>query len=223
MHLDVGIGYEPDLALKRQAIVDYLYHSSGHHDWYAARYYFCEILSFVNVIAQMFLLDKLFEGRYLRFGLDVIEYLQQQDQDNHRNPMTLIFPQQTKCKVYRNGPSASIEYIDALCVLPLNVMNEKIYLFIWFWFVFLSILTFFVLMFGLIIMASPSVRVYMLNMRFKMSQLDHLDTIVRKATIGDWFLLYLVGKNIDSYIMKDIIKDLALRYNEGKEYDQRMA
>lgn len=212
MHLDVGVGFEPDLQLKKQAIVNYLYHSSGHHDWYAARYYFCEFLSFVNVIAQMFLLDSLFEGEFLRYGLNVIEYLQSQSSDQLLDPMVRIFPRVTKCKFYKFGPSANVETIDALCLLPLNIINEKIYVFLWFWFVILIILTLMMLLFGLILVACPSVRVYMLNIRFKISQLNHLYIIVRQSTIGDWFLLYLLGKNMDSYILKDIVAELAEKY-----------
>lgn len=211
MHLDVGVGFEPDLTLKKAAIVDYLYNSSGHHDWYAARYYFCEILSFVNVVAQMFLLDAFFEGEFMRYGLNVLEFTQL-DQETRLDPMIRIFPRVTKCKFYKYGPSANIETIDALCLLPLNIINEKIYIFLWFWFVFLATLTFIMLIFGLIIIASPSVRVYMLNLRFRISQIQHLKTIVKKSTVGDWFLLYLLGKNMDSYILKDIVAELAQRY-----------
>lgn len=223
MHLDVGVGFEPDLTLKKQAIVDYLFSSSGHHDWYAARYYFCELLSFINIIAQMFLLDVFFEGEFMRYGLNVIEFTQNLDHESRLDPMQKIFPRVTKCKFHKYGPSANIETIDALCLLPLNIINEKIYIFLWFWFVFLAGLTFLMLIFGLIIIACPSVRVYMLNLRFRISQLNHLYIIVRKSTIGDWFLLYLLGKNMDSYILKDIVAELAQRYmTKGKELDQRM-
>lgn len=222
MHLDVGVGFEPDLTLKKQAIVDYLYQSSGHHDWYAARYYFCEFLSFVNVIAQMFLLDSFFEGEFLRYGLNVLEF-SQLDESDRLDPMVKIFPRVTKCEFSKYSPSGRIETLDALCLLPLNIINEKIYIFLWFWFVFLALLTGLMLLFGLIIIACPSVRVYMLNLRFRISQLNHLYIIVRKSTIGDWFLLYLLGKNMDSYILKDIVAELAQRYmTKGKELDQRM-
>lgn len=31
--------------------------------------------------------------------------------------------------------------IDGLCILPLNIINEKIYVFLWFWFVFVAIVS----------------------------------------------------------------------------------
>jgi hypothetical protein len=49
------------------------------------------------------------------------------------DPMARIFPKVTKCTFNKYGPSATVEYIDGLCVLPLNVINEKIYIFLWFW------------------------------------------------------------------------------------------
>lgn len=102
--------------------------------------------------------------------------------------MIRIFPRVTKCRFYKYGPSANIETVDALCLLPLNIINEKIYIFLWFWFLILAALTGIVLMFRLVIIACPPVRVYLLNMRFRLSQLDHLHMIVRRTSIGDWFL-----------------------------------
>lgn len=102
--------------------------------------------------------------------------------------MIRIFPRVTKCRFSKFGPSANMEVIDALCLLPLNIVNEKIYIFLWFWFLFLAGLTAAVILFRLIIIACPSVRVYMLSLRFKFSSFDHLHTIVRRMPIGDWFL-----------------------------------
>ena len=39
------------------------------------------------------------------------------------------------------GPGGSIQNFDGLCVLPVNVLNEKIFLIIWFIFLPLLILT----------------------------------------------------------------------------------
>ncbi|KAI1289666.1 Innexin shaking-B [Halotydeus destructor] len=208
MDLDVAVCSRTEKDQKRRLLVEYLNSSKGHHDWYAARYFFCEILALINVVGQMFMLDKFFDGEFLRYGLEVIEF-HQMDQEERIDPMIRIFPKVTKCKFYMYGPSASLQMIDSLCLLPLNIINEKIYICVWFWFLILGALTAVMIMFHLVLIACPPVRVYVLNMRYRLTQLDHLHTIVRKTSIGDWFLIYMLGNNVDSVIFKDLIEDLA--------------
>ena len=47
--------------------------------------------------------------------------------------MIYIFPRMTKCTFHKFGASGEVEKHDALCILPLNIVNEKIYIFLWFW------------------------------------------------------------------------------------------
>ena len=47
----------------------------------------------------------------------------------------------TKCEFHKFGSSGTVEKLDALCVLPLNIINEKIYVFLWFWFIIVAIVT----------------------------------------------------------------------------------
>ena len=47
----------------------------------------------------------------------------------------------TKCTFHKFGTSGELEKHDALCILPLNIFNEKIYIFLWFWMLGLSALT----------------------------------------------------------------------------------
>ncbi|KAH9402133.1 hypothetical protein TYRP_016707 [Tyrophagus putrescentiae] len=218
MDLDVGVCSKSEKDQKKKLLVDYLFHSRGHHNWYAGRYFFCEVLAFANVVFQMYALDKFFDGEFLTYGIQVIEF-SQLDQEERIDPMIRIFPRVTKCRFYKYGPSANIETHDALCLLPLNIVNEKIYIFLWFWFLILGALTAAVILFRLIIIACPPVRVYMLSLRFKLGSLDHLHTIVRKMSIGDWFLVYMLGQNIDSVIYQELITDLAQKTETDSKKD----
>jgi hypothetical protein len=47
----------------------------------------------------------------------------------------------TKCTFHKYGGSGTIQKFDALCVLSMNIVNEKIYIFLWFWFIILAIIT----------------------------------------------------------------------------------
>lgn len=63
--------------------------------------------------------------------------------------------------------SMKVERHDAICILPLNVVNEKIYIFLWFWFILLFILTSLTLIYRVVIIFSPRMRVYLLRLRFR--------------------------------------------------------
>lgn len=54
-----------------------------------------------------------------------------------------LFPFQAKCDYYNFGSSGSIQRIDALCILPQNVVNQKIFVFLYFWIIFLVFFSFF--------------------------------------------------------------------------------
>lgn len=57
------------------------------------------------------------------------------------DPMDIVFPKVTKCTFHKFGPSGTIEKFDGLCILPLNILNEKIYVFLWFWFIAVLFIT----------------------------------------------------------------------------------
>ena len=49
MDLDLGIISESEKRLKKKLILDYLYANLKHHNFWASRYFFCELLALVNV------------------------------------------------------------------------------------------------------------------------------------------------------------------------------
>lgn len=55
---------------------------------------------------------------------------------------SVLFPSQAKCDYFNFGSSGTIQRIDALCILPQNVVNEKIFVFLYFWIILLLILSF---------------------------------------------------------------------------------
>jgi len=58
------------------------------------------------------------------------------DPEDRIDPMTRVFPRMTKCIFHKFGPSGSIERFDALCVLSRNILSEKMFAFLWFWYDF---------------------------------------------------------------------------------------
>ena len=45
--------------------------------------------------------------------------------------------------------------------------------------------------------------------RFRRIKRECLDVVIEKSVVGDWFLLYLLGQNVDPVIFKDVVHELA--------------
>ena len=140
---------------KRHMVVRYILRNVGTHNFYAAQFIICEFLNLVNIIAQMFFMDQFFNGHFTTYGAEILT-ISNTEMEKRVDPMAKIFPKLSKCTFHRYGPSGTIvnhdgklfkslcsflTYLSGLCILPLNIINEKIYVFLWFWFIFLAIVT----------------------------------------------------------------------------------
>ena len=82
-------------------------------------------------------MDRFLGGTFLTFGIEVISFALR-DEEDRVDPVIYIFPRMTKCTFHKFGTSGEVEKHDALCILPLNIVNEKIYIFLWFWLLLLG-------------------------------------------------------------------------------------
>ena len=153
-------------------------------------------------------MDRFFDGTFLTFGIEVISFAER-DQEDRIDPMVYIFPRMTKCIFHKFGRSGEIERHDAMCILPLNIINEKIYIFLWFWMIILMLLTLTVPVYRFLIVFSPRMRAYLMYLRFRILKREVINIIIKKSQVGDWLLIYLLGQNVDSLIFKDVIQELA--------------
>ena len=175
-----------------------LNHKPNYHTWT-----YC-------ITGQLFLMDRFLDGTFFTFGIEVISFAMR-DEEDRVDPVIYIFPRMTKCTFHKFGSSGNIESHDALCILPINIVNEKIYVFLWFWFLVLGSLTFLVILYRLIIIFSPRMRAYLLFIRFRLIKKECINIIIKKTQMGDWFLLYMLGQNVDSMIYKELLHELARR------------
>ncbi|GBN31075.1 Innexin shaking-B [Araneus ventricosus] len=216
--LDNALLPEEELKEKFKSITNYLVKTWKTHDSYAAKYFFCEFLALINVAGQFFFLDLFFDGQFQDFGIKVVEFFSS-DQSSavsgnvtvyvKGDPMIMLFPRVTKCIFRRYGRSSLIEVNDVLCVMALNVINEKIYLFLWFWLIALSFLTFLAVFMDWLLVVSPNTRIYTLQTRFYLVDEKLLKILVQKGSYGDWLMVDLIGQNIDHVLFSEIVSDVA--------------
>ena len=179
----------------------------------------CFLSNYLFFAGQIFLMDRFFDGTFLTYGIEVISFAER-DQEDRIDPMVYIFPRMTKCTFHKFGPSGEIEKHDAMCILPLNIVNEKIYIFLWFWMLLLLALTFLVVIFRFFIIISPRIRAYLIYIRYRLIKKECINIIIKKTKMGDWFLLYMLGQNIDAVLFKEVVHELAkkLGYHNKEDY-----
>lgn len=247
--LRVAVLSDQERAKKKDIVVEYIHDHLGGHKRYALKYFICESICLVNLLAQLWATNKFFDGQFLRYGIDVLQYsssslssqsdsvdsqtsssttisnsssssstlpahiTKQQPSPQRRmvDPMTYIFPRMTKCTYYDFGSSGDVQKHDALCLLPLNIINEKIYIALWFWFIILALLTLIVIVGRLCAIFSERVRCMGLVSRCRLSRKSDIHLICHYCDVGDWFLFYMVAENLDPLIMREIVHDIATK------------
>jgi len=190
-----------------------------HNNWYFASFIFCELLNFGLLFVQFFATDVFLNGKWRYYGLKVIEYYsftfeQRNDPDLLlKNPMCTVFPTVTSCTIPNVGASGVAQFHNGLCVLTQNIINEKIYLVLWFWYIFLGPVSVIYLCYRLITLMFHGVRYSLLYRKVKRKYDDEmpraLDYILAKGQLGDWFVLYQLSKNCNPYFFREFIKELS--------------
>ncbi|XP_077488851.1 innexin inx2-like [Amblyomma americanum] len=203
----------------RDMVVDYLVSNRGNHCGYFLAFVFTEVLYFVNVVAQIFVMDRFLGGEFSTYGWRVLQFTEWHWEARY-DPMIQVFPRMTKCTFHMFGTSGDIQKHDAVCVLPINIINEKIYVFLWFWFVILSIITGLFLIYRLVVIVSSSVRFHIMYSRNRNVHSQKLREIVQAISSADWFILYQMSKNIDPGNMREFI-DEYYQMMDDKHKDSR--
>lgn len=127
-------------------------------------------------------MDTFLGGAFLTYGTDVLKF-SNMNQEQRTDPMIEVFPRVTKCTFHKFGASGTIQKLDALCVLALNILNEKIYIFLWFWFIILAVFSGIAVLYSMAIVLMPSTRETILRKRFKFGTSTTVSTLIRKTQV----------------------------------------
>jgi len=220
MGLDNRTLDEADRKDKEKLLVNYLTLHLHTHNMWAAKYVFCEILNFVNVMVQISITDSFLGGAFTSYGPKVVQFLWS-DPGDRTDPMYQIFPRVTKCKFFKYGPSGTVQKHDALCVLALNIINEKIYVMLWFWFIILAIVSALALLYRVVTVFSPTCRSRILSGDGgrmgpgDAGARDAAEQLVNLCQYGDWYLLHSLGRSIGNLNFNNLLKALVRELNKS--------
>merc|ERR1712226_1538467 len=166
----------------------------------------------------MYLMDAFFGGQFTTYGRDVIRVTGLDDEERV-DPMAKVFPKMSKCTFHKYGPSGTIINHDGLCILPINIINEKIFVFLWFW--FLALITWTVIFFCFRTVTIFS-RYLVFCGRAKSSNRADIAIVMEKFWFGDWFILMQLCKNMDPMVFHDLVSDLRDRIDPKRSDNLEM-
>ncbi|XP_023332426.1 innexin inx2 [Eurytemora carolleeae] len=206
-----------------EELADYFIKTRGIHNNWALGLLFAHFLYLLNVVGQIFFTDMFLGYEFSTYGVNAASFLEDQPEDRI-DPMSKVFPRVTKCTFHKYGSSGTLQTHDVQCILPINIINEKIYVFLWFWFMILTVLTFIDVIHHVGLLSLPSVRRMIIKRKlrtaplFKVTGMD-IDTklILDNISYGDWKLFYHLIRNMDSITAIEWMQALTTKLRDEVE------
>lgn len=114
-----------------------------------------------------------------------------------------LFPTQAKCIYNFVGASGSMNERDAICFLPQNTVNEKVFLFLYLWLIALIILSFLNMTYLVAMMSMKCLRTIKLH---QMSGIYPSDDVQKQnisclSKLGYWFTIYMLHSNLNPVLV----------------------
>jgi hypothetical protein len=149
----------------------------------------------------------MFTGFWFEFGPAVLSFAFEDWQVWSRFA-TKLFPKIAKCEFFKIGFSGSIEKHDILCMLPLNIINEKIFALLYFWYILLMMLLGFNIVYRILSYGRSKWRVQTLHRKFPLVSIKTLRRITRDGKLGLCFLIDALGQNVTYRQMVDLLNHM---------------
>ena len=180
-------------------------------------------LYLINAICQLYMLNAFLGTDFNVYGFEVLESLYK-GEDWTYSPR---FPRVTLCD-FEIRQMTNLQRWTVQCVLPINLFNEKIFIFLWFWLVFMAFLSAFSLVISIYAFMFPQhrksyIRKYLLlnklytrTEREKAIARRFVDKYLRQ---DGCYVLRVFSNNANDVITSEIIKYLYKNYKD-KEKDE---
>ncbi|CAH8491688.1 unnamed protein product [Schistosoma mattheei] len=189
------------------------------HSFLFYLYVTIKLLYLINIIGQIYLMQIFLGVKSYFFGIYVLKdliYGNIWSETGH-------FPRVTYCDFEAKKLGKNYKY-TLQCVLPLNLFLEKVYVFLWFWYLFIGLLTFYSLIKWLLRLTLPKKRIKFIkkflysyqsinqsiNQSIKQSiNLNQFKLFINQyLNLDGIFVLWLLSMNMNDIMMNDLIRTL---------------
>ncbi|KAH8387602.1 hypothetical protein KR093_008120, partial [Drosophila rubida] len=203
---------------------------SAIHCCYAIKYAFCELLNLIISVStsrvshrstnhnslvwqglNFWLMDVIFNGFWHKY-IHALAAIPVYDWNLWNLMTSRVFPKVAKCEMFFYGPSGTLNVLDILCVLPLNILNEKLFAVLYVWFLFIAMLAAINIFYRLVLVCCPELRLQLLRTHLRGMPKAHVRQVLSHAGYGDWFVLMSVSINVNPTLFRDLLEQLYAEY-----------
>jgi len=208
--------------------------------WTTKTYYLkflaCQCLALVVLYLTFHGTDQFLDKKFSDYGPAAVEYyLSLNDPDKKMsNPICNTFPTRVACKMVKSGSGGLPSSENSYCILSQNIINDKIYLALWFWFAAMIAIMTAQLIWEVCFLTLPLVdRIIKLALpsssgilkyfrQFLIGQVTtgttsltrNMVTYLQNLSFGDVFVLYQLGKNAHPDFFYEMLKELSVNEKE---------
>ncbi|CAB4062527.1 inx [Lepeophtheirus salmonis] len=216
---------EMSLSATAQSMSRHFFNLRDRYTEYFSKFFIVEITFFLISWGHFFFIDWFLDGNFLDYGSSAVQYygMSPLDREHYANPLCSTFPTEVSCTVPTIGSAGTPVSFNSMCVLSQNIVNEKMYVFIWFWLIFLMILSTLNVIVRIVYIVIPSYRAAYVSQKVSRYQCREIKMLItKKLKTQDAFILSQLAKNMDPALFDEFIHYL-LRHLDNSEDDEEKA
>ena len=197
---------------------------------YAYSYVLCEFLNLVNLSGQIYVMYRALQGSPFRDGFTFATMFEV-NHDKRTDPVSQvkhnhhsfqfkfliflfnffqIFPTIVGCEMADFvGPSGLPEHKQTVCMLTVNNVNEKIFVFLWCLFLAMAACSGLLLIYRILTIVIPSFRTFLLKKSADLIPETKTEKLMQHCHFGDWFILHKLSQNMDFLLFNELICELS--------------
>ena len=178
--------------------------------YYMSVYFLMKLLYLFNSVLQFFLLNYFLSFNYTNYGIELLQNrFSGEDSFESRR-----FPRVTMCDFMVRRLGSNQHWYAVQCNLPINMYNELIFLFIWFWLIILSMLNLFSIIVRAILFSNGHRRT-MIEKYFELGKKrdpktfnEYVNKLYTGLDVDGFFLVDLIARNTGDTTMGKIFEKL---------------
>lgn len=191
--------------------IGYLYKTHNFLNRYVYEHYSFQLLNVINIVGQICIMNAFVGDTFGSEGL-YGQVFSRQPESRFWNLLHQLFPTILMCSRHDIDPAEKLDHPYDVCIVPQNVINARIYVFIWLLLHAVAIISASVFIYHVFTLFFPSIKCYRLRSSKCTVPPNDRDVLFNKISIGSRFLLQMIQHNMNDLAYDQLIFSISQRF-----------